>query len=134
MNNFESEPIVNDIMNGIESIAKDIRERQDSIIAMEFTRIIATMLKENGVNVELATIQTPIEQDGSRMLTQYGVYFKRIDFTEHDKKMIDRIKNNETDKCNMTSCRHNIDGKCENKDERKECVEILIKVLCLEEE
>lgn len=35
--------------------------------------------------------------------------------------------------CNLTTCRYNADGKCENEEKRKECVEVSMKVLCLEE-
>lgn len=34
--------------------------------------------------------------------------------------------------CNLTTCRYNEDGKCENEEKRKECVEVSRKVLCLE--
>lgn len=33
--------------------------------------------------------------------------------------------------CNLTTCRYNVDSKCENEEKRKECVEVSIKVLCL---
>lgn len=34
--------------------------------------------------------------------------------------------------CNLTNCRYNANGKCENEEKRKECVEVARKVLCLE--
>lgn len=36
--------------------------------------------------------------------------------------------------CNLTTCRYNVDGKCANKEKRKECVEVSGKVLCINEE
>lgn len=36
--------------------------------------------------------------------------------------------------CNLTTCRHNADGKCTNEEERKECVRVSKLVLCLESE
>lgn len=39
------------------------------------------------------------------------------------------IKNN----CNLTTCRYNANGKCENEEKRKECVKVSRKVLCLSE-
>lgn len=36
------------------------------------------------------------------------------------------------DNCNLTTCRYNEVGKCENEEKRKECVEVSRKVLCLE--
>ena len=35
--------------------------------------------------------------------------------------------------CNLTTCRYNKDGKCTNQEKRKECVDVSMKVLCLEE-
>lgn len=34
--------------------------------------------------------------------------------------------------CNLTTCRYNANGKCENEEKREECVEVSRKVLCLE--
>lgn len=36
------------------------------------------------------------------------------------------MKNN----CNLTSCRYNKDGKCENEEKRKECVAVSKLILC----
>lgn len=36
--------------------------------------------------------------------------------------------------CNLTSCRYNTDRECTNDEERKECVEVSRKVLCINEE
>lgn len=33
--------------------------------------------------------------------------------------------------CNLTTCRYNTNGKCENEEKRKECVKVSKKVLCL---
>ena len=35
--------------------------------------------------------------------------------------------------CNFTICRYNEDGKCTNEENRKECVEVNRKVLCIDE-
>lgn len=37
-------------------------------------------------------------------------------------------------KCNLTFCRYNTDRECTNDKERKECVEVSRKVLCINEE
>ena len=34
--------------------------------------------------------------------------------------------------CNLTTCRYNENGKCTNEENRKECVEVSLCVLCLE--
>ena len=45
---------------------------------------------------------------------------------------IDNVNNaNANKKCNLTSCRHNADGKCTNEEKRKECIEVSEKVLCI---
>lgn len=38
------------------------------------------------------------------------------------------------DNCNLTTCRYNEGLQCKNKCARKECVELCMKVLCLEDE
>lgn len=35
--------------------------------------------------------------------------------------------------CNLTTCRYNADGKCENEEKRIECVEVSKYVLCMDE-
>ncbi len=51
------------------------------------------------------------------------------------REWIDNVNNAyENKKCNLTSCRYNADGKCTNKEKRKECVEVSGKVLCINEE
>ena len=50
------------------------------------------------------------------------------------REWIDNVNNAyENKKCNLTSCRYNADGKCTNEEDRKECVEVSRKVLCLDE-
>lgn len=39
----------------------------------------------------------------------------------------------ENNKCNFKSCRYNNKGICNNEEKRKECVEALKMVLCLED-
>ncbi len=36
------------------------------------------------------------------------------------------------DNCNLASCRYNKNGKCENEEKRKECVEVAELVLCID--
>lgn len=48
------------------------------------------------------------------------------------REWIDNVNNAyENKKCNLTSCRHNADGKCTNEENRKECIEVSEKVLCI---
>ena len=51
------------------------------------------------------------------------------------REWIDNVNNAyENKKCNLTSCRYNVDGKCTNEEKREECVEVSGKVLCINEE
>ena len=50
--------------------------------------------------------------------------------SEFIEKVNNAVENND---CNLTTCRHNNDGKCNNEEKRKECVEVARKVLCLSE-
>ncbi len=35
--------------------------------------------------------------------------------------------------CNLSTCRYNVLGECENEEKRKECIEVSMAVLCLED-
>lgn len=65
-----------------EKIVKDIVKKQDNAKAMEFTKSVGTMLRENGV-VPFMTefIEKP-----------YEYALDRLDFTEHDKVFKDKIE------------------------------------------
>lgn len=70
----------------LEKFAEDIQKRKDNAMAMEFTRVICDLLKENGVTVEM----TEIEEENhatNKFEVKYGVRFTGIDFSEHDKKV-----------------------------------------------
>lgn len=49
-------------------------------------------------------------------------------------EFIKRINNvAENNMCNLATCRYNKDGKCTNEEKREECVEVSVKVLCMNE-
>lgn len=49
-------------------------------------------------------------------------------------EFIEKVNNAvENNNCNLSTCRYNTDGKCTNKEKRKECVEVSRKVLCINE-
>ena len=51
------------------------------------------------------------------------------------REWIDNVNNAyENKKCNLVSCRYNVDGKCANEEKREECVKVSRKVLCINEE
>lgn len=48
------------------------------------------------------------------------------------REWIDNVNNAyENKKCNLASCRYNADGKCTNEKNRKVCIEVSEKVLCV---
>lgn len=71
-------------------IAKDIRERQDNAIAMEFTKCIGKLLKKNGVVPKMTESTRNFETDKT-FETRYGVSIDELDFSEHDKVFEDKI-------------------------------------------
>lgn len=74
----------------IEAIVKDIRERQDNAIAMEFTKCIGELLKKNGVVPRLMEYTRNFETDKT-FETRYGVSITELDFSEHDKMLGGKI-------------------------------------------
>lgn len=75
----------------IEKIGRDIRERQDNAMAMEFTRVICDLLKENGVSVHRTEYRKMENTSENTIKERYGVIFDSMDFSEHDKKFKDEI-------------------------------------------
>lgn len=48
------------------------------------------------------------------------------------REWIDNVSNAcKNKKCNLDTCRYNVDGKCTNDEKRKECIEVSEKVLCI---
>lgn len=85
-------------MNGmkiIENIAKDIRDREDKEMAMAFTNVIGTLLLTNGVAVETSKHELRNEetQDKNKYMIwkKYGVTIDELDFSEHDKEIVDKL-------------------------------------------
>ncbi len=85
-------------MNGmeiIENIAKDIRDREDKEMAMAFTNVIGTLLSTNGVTVETSKYKFGNEetQDKNKYMIweKYGIIIEGLDFTEHDKEVVDKL-------------------------------------------
>lgn len=75
---------------GIEKIAKDILERKDNAMAMEFTRVIGELIKKNGVSVKITEYQTE-NHATNKIEMLYGCSIDELDFSEHDKAFEDRI-------------------------------------------
>ena len=79
-----------DIVSDLEEISKDIVRKQDNAKAMEFTKVVGTMLRENGVTPIIAEYKRNFVNEKS-FETRYGFGIERLDFTEHDKVFEDRI-------------------------------------------
>lgn len=73
-----------------DNIAKDIRERQDNAMAMEFTKCIGELLRNNGVVPKMTEYTRNFETDNT-FETRYGVSIDELDFSEHDKVFLDKI-------------------------------------------
>lgn len=81
-------------LSEIERIVRDIKDRQDNVMAMEFTKIIGQLLKDNGVIPKITEIKTggTFDKAGKVFEERYGVVIENLDFTEHDKVFEDKIK------------------------------------------
>lgn len=89
-----------DFESQIEKIAKAIRDREDKELALAFTNVVGSLLRENGVFVKTSRYEfethneTYNETDKNKYIIkkEYGVSFDGLDFTEHDKKFKDEIR------------------------------------------
>lgn len=85
-----------DFESQIEKIAKDIRDREDKELALAFTNVVGSLLRENGVEVKTSRheLETNNEADKNKYIIkkEYGVSFDGLDFIEHDKKFNDEIE------------------------------------------
>lgn len=90
----EMDKITNEMLNPFDStfdkIVKDIRDRQDNVIAMEFTKCIGELLRKNGVVPKMTEYTRNFETDNT-FETRYGVTIDELDFSEHDKPFEDKI-------------------------------------------
>ena len=84
-----------DFESQIEKIAKDIRDSEDKELALAFTNVVGSLLRENGVVVKTSRyeFETDNETDKNKYIIkkEYGVSFDGLDFTEHDKEFKDEI-------------------------------------------
>ena len=87
--------VIMDFESQIEKIVKDIRDREDREMALAFTNVVGSLLRENGVVVKTSRyeLETDDESDKNKYIIkkEYGVSFDGLDFTEHDKRFKDEI-------------------------------------------
>ncbi len=84
-----------DFNSKLDEIAKDIRDKKDNAIAMEFVKVIGGMLKENGVFAKIEECRDEsIEMNmaANKIKVKYGVRIDGLDFSEHDKVFEDKIE------------------------------------------
>lgn len=78
-----------------EKTAKEIEERQDNAMAMEFTKTIGKLLLDNKVKPVVVENKFTTKKENSITQT-YGLTITELDFTEHDKTFKDKIAALET--------------------------------------
>lgn len=123
INGFDLEGLKNPFSE-IDSIVKDIRERQDDEIARVFTKIIGKLLRENGVVPKL-TEYTHEDSDGRRFKMRYGCTIDGLDFTEHDKEFKDEIKKLKSSLSQTESQRIELLNRCDELEKQLETMESL---------
>ena len=82
--------------SAFDRIVKDIQEQKENAMAMEFTKCIGELLKKNGV-VPKITEYTHENVRENSIEHRYGASIDGLDFTEHDKKFKDEIKQLKTE-------------------------------------
>ena len=90
LKDLDSFPGKNKIDEIFERIVKDIKEREDEVMAKEFTQIIGKLLRENGVVPHIVKIEN-MECAPYSVEKHYGVTIDELDFSEHDKVFEDKI-------------------------------------------
>ena len=82
--------------SAFDRIVKDIQEQKENAMAMEFTKCIGELLKKNGV-VPKITEYTHENVRENSIEHRHGASIDGLDFTEHDKKFKDEIKQLKTE-------------------------------------
>lgn len=80
------------IKSTIERICRDITDQKNNAMAMEFTRVICDLLKENGVYVRCIETKFSENITENSIEEKYGIIFDGVDFSEHDKEFTDKIE------------------------------------------
>lgn len=75
------------IKKSVDNFFENIQQQKDNVIAIEFTKQIGQLLRDNGVIAHY----TETETAGDNKL-RYGVLFDSLDFSEHDRKFTENIE------------------------------------------
>ena len=85
-----------DFESQIEKIAKDIRDREDRELALAFTNVVVSLLRDNGVVVKTSRYEFEADNETDKnkyiIKKEYGISIDGLDFTEHDKRFEDKIE------------------------------------------
>ena len=74
------------------NITKDIADKRDKEMALEFAKYIGELFRENGVTAIIEEYRPgPTLKDKNLIEEYYGVAIAGLDFTEHDKRFKDEI-------------------------------------------
>lgn len=76
----------------INKISRDIIKQKNNAMAMEFTRIICDLLKQNGAYVHCTETKLSEKITHNSIEEQYGIVFDSMDFSQHDKEFTDEIE------------------------------------------
>ena len=106
----------------IERIAKDIRDREDREMAYELVKRLSPLLIANGVTVkttkynldEQVTVKeaSSVDPFKKELIIHYGISIDGLDFTEHDKKFKDEIKQLESELSDVQKSADEYYNKC----------------------
>lgn len=78
--------------NSVDKICNDILEQKNNAMAMEFTRIIGELLRENGLLIRFSQAEIGEDIHHNIIERKYGIAFDSMDFSQHDKEFTDKIK------------------------------------------
>ena len=111
-----------DFESQIEKIAKDIQDREDREMAYELVKRLSPLLIANGVTVKTTKYnldeQVAVKEASSgdpfkkELVIHYGISIDGLDFTEHDKKFKDEIKQLESELSDVQKSADEYYNKC----------------------
>lgn len=99
----------------LDEIARDIRDKKDNAMAMEFVKVIGGMLVQNGVSLKIEECRDEnIEMNmaKNKIEVKYNVRIDGLDFSEHDKPFEDKIAELEEEIHRLREERREIRKRC----------------------
>lgn len=99
----------------LDEIARDIRDKKDNAMAMEFVKVIGGMLVQNGVSLKIEECRDEkIEMNmaKNKIEVKYNVRIDGLDFSEHDRRLKDKIAKLEEEVHRLREERREIRKRC----------------------